>query len=113
MTTYGELLTELLKIYNRVIDELISNPDIYHSQQTRDQYLRDNDVECGICFCALAVFKVDIFDTMFSKIFTYGNSYLCSRPQYSSYEECLSFLEKRVDRMNEMLPKYLDIPIGK
>lgn len=91
-----ELVPKLVEHYQRCIDEM---PEVRWWE-----YLRQNKIEDGICWCSIAFFDIDIVGSVFIDNFTERRPYYAKIPQMAeSYSEAKELLQIRLNRLKDFL----------
>ena len=106
MTTYGALLKALIYHYEKAVIEL---PEDYGEMQV---YLSDNNVAWGICALAIYSYNIDIYNSKFIENYTNDKMNYCDYPRSHNYIIAKELLQKRIDRMKELLTEWENILIN-
>lgn len=106
MKTYGELLKALIEHYEKAVIEL---PEDYGKMQV---YLSDNNVARGICALAIYSYNINIYSSKFIDNYTNDKMNYCDYPRSHNYIIAKELLQKRIDRMKELLTEWENILIN-
>ena len=106
MKTCGELLKALIEHYEKAVIELPED------QLIMQEYLNIQCLGWGICFASTHKFSIRIYRTDFSDYFTNRSTIYCDYPIYKSYPNAKELLQKRIDRMKEILPEWENVLIN-
>lgn len=106
--THGELIRELILMYENAIDEA-PEEDVDNFYR----FLRERRVSLGICFASLENLRVRIYGSSFLEEFTEGRYYFCATPTelMPNIGAAIESMQLRVERLQEMLPEWENIPI--